>query len=541
MRRNRRLIREERASVRGPTAEAEELLPCAGKDQGQGSTRYAWIGAGQCGGRLARSFYDLGYHKVLAVDTTSYDLALLDLPESQKFLLGEGRDQHNATNAEETARVLKQHRQDILHLAHRTFAAQVDRLMICCGVGGSTGGGSVFELIETAKRYARYIGRKSPSWNVGVLATLPDARELCSAGVARNAHRVATALCQMAAAGEISPLLLVDNQKVGKIQPGTTGPWLWAGINRTVVSLFDAFNRLSNRSSPYTCFDPADYDAIMSASGCLIMGAAQVDRLDDPLAVSQAVAHSLQTTLFAGGDDLSTAKVAGCVVVGGQKVMAHTKGLQDNIDYAFDVLSEVTSRAISCRGIYEDQTDGLRVFTIIGGLPIPQARLREMEAEPCPPPEPVDTAPKRPDDTLSAAETLLADTPPKRPDDMLSAAARRPADIPPKRPDDILSTAERLLAKQAKAHRGRVKTFNPDVKTLLVNYSWPGGGPELTGAVKQAYKAAVGARIPPEALPYEIVFADRELYREPAWPTLDKVQRRWASKAYDEWLQRLEW
>jgi hypothetical protein len=560
MRPNRRLIREERASLPGPTAEAEELLPGAGKDQGQGSARYAWIGAGQCGGRLAKSFYDLGYQKVLAVDTTGYDLALLDLPESQKLLLGEGRDKHNATDAEEAARVLKQHRQDLLHLAQRTFAEQVDRLMICCGAGGSTGGGSVFELIEAAKRYARYIGRKSPSRNVGVLVALPDARELCSAGVARNARRVATTLCQMAAAGEISPLLLVDNQKVGRIQPGTTGPWFWSGINRTVASLFDAFNRLSNRSSPYTCFDPADYDTIMSAGGCLIMGAAQVDRFDDPLAVSQAVADSLQTTLFAGGDDLSTAKVAGCVVVGGQKVMARTKGLQDNIDYAFDVLSEVTGRAIPHRGIYEDQIDGLRVFTIIGGLPIPQARLMEMEAEPYSPPEPVDTAPKRPDDMLfaaehvpddttskrpddmlSAAERRPADTTPKRPDDMMSTAERRPADTTPKRPDDIMSVAERLLAEQAKAHRGRLKTFGPDIKTLLANYSWPGGGPELAAAIKHAYKAAAGPQIPPEALPYEIIFADRELYREPAWPTLDMVQRRWASKAYDEWLQRLEW
>ncbi len=365
------------------------------KDQSKGSTRYAWIGAGQCGGRFVKSFYDLGYPKVLAVDTTGRDLALLDLPESRKFLLGAGRDKHGATNAEQTARVLKQHRQDILHLARRTFAAQVDRIMICCGAGGSTGGGSVFELIDTAKRYARYIGAKSPSRNVGVIVALPDTGELRSARVARNAHRVAATLCQMAAAGEISPLLLVDNQKVGKIQRGTTGPSFWSGINSTVVSLFDTFNRLSSLSSPYTCFDPADYDRIMSSGGCLIMGAAQVDRLDDPLAISQAVEDSLQTTWLAGGEDLSTAKAAGCVVVGGHELMAHIKGLQDNIDYAFDILSDVTGQAISYRGIYEDETDGLRVYTIIGGLGTPKARLLEMDVKPCSQPGPVDTTQKR--------------------------------------------------------------------------------------------------------------------------------------------------
>ena len=354
--------------------------------------RYAWIGAGRCGGRLVQSFYDLGYRKVLAVDINGPDLACLDLPESQKLLLGDGRDRHGATSAEEAARVLRQHRQDILHLARETFAAQVDRIMICCGAGGSTGGGSVLELIETARRYARYIGNKSPSCNVGVLMALPDPGELCSARVTRNAHRVAVTLCQMAAAEEISPLILVDNQKLGPIPRGTTGPSFWSGSNRTVASLFDAFNRLSSLSSPYTCFDPADYDTIMSAGGCLIMGAAQVDRLDDPLAISKAVANSLRTTWFAGGEDLSTAKVAGCVVVGGPELMAHIKGLQDNIDYAFDTLSEVTGRAISYRGIYEDDTDGLRVYTIIGGLGIPQARLMEMDVAPYSDPEPVGTA-----------------------------------------------------------------------------------------------------------------------------------------------------
>jgi hypothetical protein len=120
----------------------------------------------------------------------------------------------------------------------------------------------------------------------------------------------------------------------------------------------------------------------MSSGGCLIMGTAPVDRLDDPLAISQAVEDSLQTTVFAGGEDLSTAKATGCVVVGDRELMAHFPGLQDNIDYAFDMLSQVTGRAVSYRGIYEDQTEGLRVYTILGGLGIPNARLLEMDVEP---------------------------------------------------------------------------------------------------------------------------------------------------------------
>ena len=74
------------------------------RDKIKGSTRYAWIGAGQCGGRIVQSFYDLGYRKVLAVNTTHHDLDLLDIPKEQKFLMdlgakGAGKDMGRGKNA----------------------------------------------------------------------------------------------------------------------------------------------------------------------------------------------------------------------------------------------------------------------------------------------------------------------------------------------------------------------------------------------------------------------------------------------------------
>ena len=71
-----------------PTLELERYEPnitgeIGVQDSIKGSTRYAWIGAGQCGGRIAKSFHDLGYRKVLAVNTTHHDLDLLGLPQNQ--------------------------------------------------------------------------------------------------------------------------------------------------------------------------------------------------------------------------------------------------------------------------------------------------------------------------------------------------------------------------------------------------------------------------------------------------------------------------
>ena len=349
------------------------------QDQNRGSVRYAWIGAGQCGGRLVKSFYDLGYKKVLAVNTTHNDLDLLNVPQSQKFLMDTG-EQGAGKDMGRGERAVQQNQQEILHLARKTFGTEVDHIMVCFGAGGGTGSGSVVGSIEVAKRYARYIGLENPNRKVGVIMTLPTVGEASSPLVAENAHRIASTLSQMAMSEEISPLIIVDNEKIKRMYPGMTVKSFWPTINSTVASLFDIFNRLSALNSRYTSFDPMDYRSIMEAGGCAIMGLTKVKAFEDPYALSEAVKENLEKTLLAGGFDLSTANTAGCVVVGGKKLIAQTKGLQNNIDYAFDVLSEITGRATIHRGIYEDDRDSLRVYTIIGGLDSPSSRLEEISS-----------------------------------------------------------------------------------------------------------------------------------------------------------------
>jgi cell division GTPase FtsZ len=367
-----------------PTLALEQYEPNFEEESGvmdkiHGSTRYAWIGSGQCGGRLVKSFHELGYKKVLAVNTTHHDLDLLDIPQSQKFLMdigekGAGKDMERGKEA------VQQYQQEILHLTRQTFGSQVDHIMVCFGAGGGTGSGSVVGLIEIAKRYARYIGLNNPNKNVGVIMTLPTVGEASSPLVAENAYKVAWELSQMAAAGKISPLIIVDNDKINKMYPKMTVKSFWPTINNTVASLFDIFNRLSSFSSQYTSFDSVDYRSIMESGGCSIMGLTKVTKFSDKFAISEAVKKNLEKTLLASGFDLPTAKVAGCIAVGGRKLMANVKGLQDNIDYAFDVLSEITGKATIHRGVYEDGKNSLRVYTIIGGLEAPTERLEELRS-----------------------------------------------------------------------------------------------------------------------------------------------------------------
>ena len=459
-------------------------------DEVKGSISYAWIGTGQCGGRTVTSFYDLGYRKVLAVNTNRSDLNSLDIPQSQKFLMSTVGDE-NSRNMERGEKAVIQHRQDIFHLSRRIFGSHVDHIMLCFGAGGGAGSGSVVELVDIAKRYARSIGLKNPSRKVGVIMTLPAAGKVVSPLVAENAYKVANELSQMAVFGQISPLIIVDNDKINRVYPGMAANELWLNINTTVANLFSFFNKVSALGTRYTSFDPLDYLNIIESGGCLTMGRTKVDRLDNPFSISDAVKNNLKQTLFVKGLDLSTVKVCGCIVVGGKKLMANLGGLQENINYAFDVLSDITGDATIHRGIYEDNSNSLKVYTIIGGIDNPTDRLEELKQD----------LYFRPD-IVETEGMLLRE-----------------------RKEDILYLAEYFLSKEAHFYGREDKILSPEVKKILLHYSWPGNVPELAKAMKHAYELSLDREIQPDALPFKIIFADSEHYPEQIMVFLGSVKR----------------
>ncbi len=365
-----------------PKLALEEFKPSQANHKGtpdrhNGSVRFAWIGSGQCGGRLVTSLYNLGYSKALALNTTSHDLDLLDLSKRHKFVMdigskGAGKDMRRGSEA------VIRHRQAILHRCEGIFGQDIDHIMVCIGAGGGTGSGSALGLVDLAKNYIRHCKTANPDKSVGVMMTLPTVGEAKSPLIAENAYTVAQELSDMAARGEISPLIIIDNAKISDMYPNLTVREFWPTINDTVTTLFDIFNRLSARPSRYTSFDQADYYSVISAGGCCIMGLTQVTEYRDKFSLSEGVNENLERTLLADGFDLKTAKVAGSIAVGGEKVMASVPGLKDNIDYAFDTLADITGSATLHRGIYEDNRDSLRVYTIIGGLDTASQRLAQL-------------------------------------------------------------------------------------------------------------------------------------------------------------------
>jgi len=360
--------------------EVEENVFDEVADESGGALTYAFVGLGQGGGRIAQAFYDMGYKKTLAVNTAVHDLELLDLPDEHKYHVNHLGDSGAGKDQEKGEAAFVSREQEVFNKMRQIFGEKVDRIIVCVGVAGGTGGGGVVPLINLAKKYFAYVGIKDANDRVGVITSLPTNGEAASPTVASNAYTKTNTLCDMAEKGEFAPLIIVDNGKIKKLYPKLTVKQFWPTINNTVAGLFHVFNVLATQNSNYTTFDPADYDSIMKSHGCMILGVTGVKDFESETGISTAIKSNLEKTLLAEGFDLKTATAAGAVVVGGTTMFEEVEGLMDNMEYSFDTLAALTGNAIIHRGIYEDpKREKLVVYTVIGGMKRPQSRLEDLK------------------------------------------------------------------------------------------------------------------------------------------------------------------
>jgi len=142
--------------------------------------------------------------------------------------------------------------------------------------------------------------------------------------------------------------------------------------------MLHTFNLLAAQDSDYNTFDRADFRSVLR-NGMLIFGMTPVEEWADVDDISQAVRQNLKASLLADGFDLSTADMAGAIVVAHDDVLSEIP--MENIDYAFNSLSRAlgNENITLHSGIYEGRRPGMQVFTIVGGLQPPRARMEELE------------------------------------------------------------------------------------------------------------------------------------------------------------------
>ncbi len=366
-----------------PLESVDTTPPDEIQDESLGAARYAFIGSGQGGGRLAEAFYKLGYRKTLCINTAGQDLDSLSLPPEQKLLIpageqGAGKDMRIGEAAAAAAQV------QIFETLKKKFGT-VDHVFVCIGAGGGSGGGSTLVLIETAKKFLSYIGMDDVDRRVGVVMSLPTNGECASPNVSKNASFLAAKLSEYAAEKLISPLIFVDNDKIQKMYPRLTVKDFWPTVNATVAGLFHVFNLIPTKPTPYTTFDAADYGSLMRAGGCMIMGVTNVPIKGTSVSeISAALKGNFERTLLADGFDLRTATHAAAIVLGGRSTFANVQGLMAGIEGGLDTLAVMTGKAVMHRGVYEDDKDRLAVYTLVGGLTSPEKRIRALSRHQAP-------------------------------------------------------------------------------------------------------------------------------------------------------------
>ena len=342
-----------------------------------GSIRFGFVGCGRCGSRMIEALRRLGYRRCLAIHSHPAAWEECTLPEHDKLLLecgpkGAGKDLERGRTVVET------HRESIAEALERVFAGQVDQVIVALGCGGATGGGGIAPLLELLRCGAKRLGLSEPATRIGCLCTLPTSAESSVPQVAANAATVFGELTGLAASGRLSPLVVIDNDRVSRMYPELTVARFLPTINETAAGLFDIFNRLSALGSGASSFGSRAYRDLLRVGGCTVMGLATLDPAADEAQLAGRVLAQVPGTLLADGFQMETARAVGVLAVAGGGILSAS--LCDRVGTALKTLEGLTGKARFHASILEDDRPGLRLYTMMGGLGAPTERMARLKA-----------------------------------------------------------------------------------------------------------------------------------------------------------------
>ena len=329
---------------------------------------FAFAGVGQCGGRIAQTFHQLGYRRVCAINTTIADMRPLKLAEEQKLDLGSAQ---GAGKDPEIAKALfKDRDEDIFDLFVRTWGDEVDHGFICFASAGGTGAGGYAKVVEVAKRYMA--AKKRPA-RVGAILSLPKDEE--GQKFAKNCLHTMQQLVKL----KISPIVFIDNQKIRDLYQPSAGEEHHKE-NATTATNLHLFNRLSGTDSEHTTFDRQDLAKLLDA-GVITFAAASLDKWQSAADISTPIRDQLRGNVLATLD-VSKADMAGLVYV--LNGAAYDEVKSADLDHGTAMFTRMLAGDSTVfPGVYRgtSSTASILVLAMIGALPWPKARLTQLAGE----------------------------------------------------------------------------------------------------------------------------------------------------------------
>jgi len=327
------------------------------------SVEFGFIGLGQAGGRIAAEATHLYQYQSIAINSTNTDLEKLEISPKKKLLLQYGLE-GAGKNLSFGRRAVEENRDVILDFMRLHMTDGVEYSIGCYGNGGGSGGGGIVPLIS--------IMRQS-ELPIGLICTLP----LESEDTIAKQNCVRT-LKQLDAIDDISPIIIVDNEKISKKYPNLSISQFWKRANHDVIQTFHLFNMISSLNSEIHSYDMADHQMVLRAGGCMTMGKAQIEGHHSKEVLAENAKNAISTGLLADGFDLTTARRVGIILRATKKVLDRMKAT--DLDYIFNYIRDVIQAGGIYRGVYsmEGQDERIQIYSIFGGLDFPRERLGQL-------------------------------------------------------------------------------------------------------------------------------------------------------------------
>lgn len=328
--------------------------------------KFAFLGTGQGGARLASSFWNLGYRRVSLFNTAESDFQGLP-DEIIRHTLRLGGAAKDARFAEQS---LNGQEDAIWDLLQRSWGNDVDFGFICVGLGGGTGSGTSGKLVEIARKYLESKG-KPP--RVGVIASIPNYTE--GQQVCRNAVIAFQKLMEL----QVSPLILIDNNRINEIyRPSLVK--LYPTANNVISSLLHLFNQLAAVHSDLVTFDKSELAQLLD-HGITVMGAADIPKVTNPADVSTAINDQLTNNNLLAKVDLRKGTKGALLFVGSPELLDNLS--MDYFDAGFSQMNRLlkNSNSVVHRGVYFGGSPGLQAYAMISDLQPPVETLTRLAKE----------------------------------------------------------------------------------------------------------------------------------------------------------------
>jgi cell division GTPase FtsZ len=333
------------------------------------SINFGVVGSGQCGSRIAESFYKLGYDSVV-INTADQDLKFIDIPESNKMRLTYGLG-GAAKDLEIGREAAESHKEQIVELVNNQLA-DAQMFIFCTSLGGGSGAGSVEPMIEVLSSVGKPIM---------VLCVLPmDSDDVQTKS---NSLKTLEKLLGHVKTKKIQNLIVVDNAKIESIFHDVGQMNFFPIANRAIIEPIDVFNVQSAKPSPFKSLDPMEVTKLfIDGEGLSVYGSFDVENYREDTALAEAVIGNLKENLLSSGFDITQSKYVGFMLCAPKRVWDQIPA--SSINYANTMIDDSCGNPFGIfKGIYEveSEADCVKVYTYFSGLGLPAERLENLNKE----------------------------------------------------------------------------------------------------------------------------------------------------------------